>query len=363
MMSSDEEIGTSTSPLRGPTSFAGDFRPGDNLFSNSIVCLDARTGERIWHFQTIRHDIWDWDLPAAPSLIDITVAGRDIPALAQVTKTGFVFVLDRRTGEPVWPIEERPVPESEIERAAETQPFPTKPPPFEMQGVGEDDLIDFTPELRARALEAVKPHRLGPLYTPPSTEGTVQVPGWGGGANWGGAGFDPETGYVYLSSRRQYIVVGMRRVEDPETRGYDYEHRFFRVAIQGVPVVKPPYGTLTAYDMNRGEIAWQAPHGNGPRQRGPYKDLNLPPLGNPNAAGLLVTRTLLFAGDRGDPTESSFLRAYDKASGETLWEHELPGRHHNAAPMTYMAEGRQHIVIGVGGAAEPARLVAFRLSE
>jgi len=166
-----------------------------------------------------------------------------------------------------------------------------------------------------------------------------------------------------VSSRRQYIVVGMRRVEDPETRGYDYEHRFFPVGIQGVPVVKPPYGTLTAYDMNRGEIAWQAPHGNGPRQRGPYKDLNLPPLGNPNAAGLLVTRTLLFAGDRGDPTESSFLRAYDKASGETLWEHELPGRHHNAAPMTYMAEGRQHIVIGVGGAAEPARLVAFRLSE
>ena len=364
MMSSDEELGYVYLPVTGPTfNFAGDFRPGDNLFSNSIVCLDARTGERVWHFQTIRHDIWDWDLPAAPSLIDITVNGRGIPALAQVTKTGFVFVLDRRTGEPVWPIEERPVPESEIERAAETQPFPTKPPPFEMQGVSEEDLIDFTPELRARALEAVRPHRLGPLYTPPSKEGTVQVPGWGGGANWGGAGFDPETGYLYLSSRRQYIVVGMRRVEDPEVRGYDYEHRFFQVAIQGVPVVKPPYGTLTAYDMNRGEIAWQAPHGNGPRRRGPYKALNLPPLGNPNAAGVLVTRTLLFAGDRGDAAESSFLRAYDKASGYTLWEHELPGRHHNAAPMTYLADGRQYVVIGVGGAAEPARLVAFRLSE
>lgn len=364
MMSGDEELGFVYLPVTSPTfNFAGDFRPGDNLFSNSIVCLDARTGERIWHFQTIRHDIWDWDLPAAPVLIDIVVDGRAVPALAQVTKTGFVFVLDRRTGEPVWPIEDREVPASEIERAAETQPFPSKPPPFEMQGVTEDDLIDFTPELRSRALDAVRPHRMGPLFEPPSRQGTIQVPGWGGGANWGGAGFDPETGYLYLSSRRQYIVVGMRRVEDPVARGYDFEHKFYRVDIDGLPVVKPPWGTLTAYDMHRGEIAWQTPHGNGPRGRDPLKGLGLPPLGNPNAAGVLVTRTLLFAGDRGDAGGPSFLRAYDKATGDTLWEAELPGRHHNAPPMTYLAGDRQFIVIGVGGAAEPARLVAFKLKE
>lgn len=362
MMSSDPELGYVYLPLTSPTfNFVGGFRAGDNLFSNSIVCLDARTGERAWHYQTIRHDVWDWDLPAAPTLIDIEVDGREINALAQVTKTGFVFVLDRRTGEPVWPIEDRPVPESEIEAVAKTQPFPTKPPPFEMQGVSEDSLVDFTPEIKALALEAAKPHRLGPLYTPPSREGTIQVPGWGGGANWGGAGFDPETGYLYVSSRRQYIVVGMRAVEDPQARGYEYEHKFFRVSIGGLPVVKPPYGTLTAYDLGRGEIAWQTPHGNGPRERGKFKGLGLPPLGNPNAAGTLVTRTLLFVGDRGDSTEPAYIRAYDKASGRTLWEHELPGRHHNAAPMTYMADGRQHVVIGVGGAAEPARLVAFRL--
>ena len=363
MMSSDEELGYVYLPVTGPTfNFAGDFRPGDNLFSNSVVCLDARTGERVWHFQTIHHDLWDWDLPAAPNLMDIVVDGKKVPALAQVTKTGFVFVFDRRTGEPVWPIEERSVPGSEVDQAAATQPFPSKPPPFELQGITEEDLVDFTAGLKSRALEAVKPHRLGPLYEPPSPQGTVQVPGWGGGANWGGAGFDPETGYLYLSSRRQYIVVGMRPVEDPEARGYRFEHKFFRVGLGGLPVVKPPYGTLTAYDMHRGEIAWQAPHGNGPRDRGAFKGLGLPPLGNPNAAGVLVTRTLLFAGDRGDSSEPSYLRAYDKATGETLWEEALPGRHHDAAPMTYLHEGRQYIVIAVGGAAEPARLVAFRLA-
>lgn len=362
MMSADEELGYVYLPVTSPTfNFAGGFRGGDNLFSNSIVCLNAKTGERVWHFQTIRHDVWDWDLPAAPNLIDIEVEGRKIPALVQVTKTGFLYVFDRRTGEPVWPIEDRPVPSSEFESVAETQPFPTKPPPFEMQGISEDALIDFTPELRAQALAAVKPYRLGPLFTPPSKQGTIQVPGWGGGANWGGAGYDPETGYLFLSSRRQYIVVGMQPVEDPATRGYEYEHKFYQVGIGGLPVVKPPYGTLTAYDMNRGEIAWQTPHGSGPRERGAFKGLGLPPLGNPNAAGVLVTRTLLFAGDRGDRSEPAYIRAYDKATGETLWEHELPGRHHNAPPITYLANGEQFVVIGVGGATEPARLVAFRL--
>ena len=360
MMSGDEALDHVYLPVTSPTfNFVGGFRPGDNLFSNSIVCLKASTGERVWHFQTIRHDIWDWDLPAAPNLIDIVVGGRAVPALAQVTKTGFVFTLDRRTGEPIWPIEDRAVPRSGIERSAERQPFPTKPPPFELQGIAESDLIDFTDELRRRAVEAVRPHRMGPLFEPPSAEGTIQVPGWGGGANWGGAGFDPETGYLYVSSRRSYIVVGLRRVADPAARGYEFEHKFFRLDLDGTPVVRPPWGTLTAYDMHRGEIAWQAPHGNGPRGRGALKGLDLPPLGNPNASGVLVTRTLLFAGDRGGASEPSYLRAYDKATGATLWEADLPGRHHNAPPMTYVADGRQFVVVAVGGATEPARLVAF----
>ncbi len=364
MMSTDEKAGYVYLPVTGPTfNFAGDFRPGDNLFSNSVVCLRAKTGERVWHFQTIHHDLWDWDLPAAPTLIDIEVDGRKIAAAAQAAKTGFVYVFDRLTGEPVWPIVERPTPPSEVETAAETQPFPTKPPPFEMQGIDEDGLIDFTPRLKAMALAAVEPYRLGPLFTPPSRQGTILVPGWGGGANWGGAGYDPETGYLYISSRRQHITVGMQPVSNPAKRGYPYEHKFYRPNVGGLQVVKPPYGAITAYDMNRGEIAWRTPHGNGPRGHKLLKDLDLPPLGNPNAAGVLVTRTLLFAGDRGEAESggASWLRAYDKASGATLWETPLPGRHHNAPPMTYLAGGAQWIVIGVGGAAEPARLVAFRL--
>ncbi len=364
MMSGDEDLGYVYLPVTGPTfNFAGDFRPGDNLFSNSIVCLNAKTGERVWHFQTIHHDVWDWDLPAAPNLIDIVVDGKPIPALAQVTKTGFIYVFDRRNGEPVWPIEEVPVPESEVEKTAATQPFPMKPPPFEKQGASEEDLIDFTPELKARALSAVKPHVLGPFFEPPSLRGTLQLPGWGGGGNWGGGAFDPETGYLYVSSRRSYIVVGMKKVPDPAKRGYDYEHEFHQVTLDGVPVVKPPYGTLTAYDMHQGEIAWQVPHGNGPRKRGPLKGMDLPPLGNPNAAGILVTRTLLFVGDKGDASDTAYLRAYDKASGSVVWEYVLPARHHNATPITYMSGGRQYVVVGIGGAAEPAQLLAFTLDE
>ncbi len=257
MMSSDEKLGYVYLPVTGPTfNFAGEFRPGDNLFSNSIVCLNAKTGERVWHFQTIHHDVWDWDLPAAPNLIDITVDGKQIPALAQVTKVGFVYVFDRRTGEPVWPIEERPVPKSEFEPTSKTQPFPTKPPPFELQGVSEDDLIDFTPALKAQALKKVEPHTIGPLFTPPSKNGTIQMPSWGGGANWGGAGFDPETGYLYVSSRRAYITVGMQPAPNAEALGYKHIHKFFNATLAGLPVTKPPYGTITAYDMNRGEIAW-----------------------------------------------------------------------------------------------------------
>ena len=365
MMSSDEKLGYVYLPVTGPTfNFAGEFRPGENLFSNSIVCLDAKTGKRVWHFQTIHHDIWDWDLPAAPNLIDITVDGERIPALAQVTKVGFLYVFDRRTGEPIWPIEERPVPASEFEETSATQPVPTKPPPFELQGLTEADLLDFTPGLKERALAAVEPHRLGPLFTPPSEEGTIQMPSWGGGGNWGGAGYDPETGYLYVSSRRAYITVGMQPAPDGEKLGYKHVQKFFQAAVNGLPVHKPPYGTITAYDMNRGEIAWQIPQGRGPKEHPLFKDLDLPDMGNANASGVLVTRTLLFTGDIGSAhadAGASFLRAYDKANGETLWESELPGKHSYAPPMTYLADGKQYVVIAVGGATQPARLVAYAL--
>ena len=196
LMSADEELGLVYLPFGTPTNdFYGGHRPGANLFAESIVAVDARTGERKWHFQAVHHGLWDYDLPAAPTLVDITVNGRAIKALAQVSKQGFTYVLDRRTGEPVWPIEERPVPQSTApgERSSPTQPFPSRPPAFERQGLTDDNLIDFTPELRQRAIDALKDHDRGPLFTPPSERGTVQLPGWVGGANWGGAAFDPDT--------------------------------------------------------------------------------------------------------------------------------------------------------------------------
>ena len=210
MMSGDDELGYVYLPTTTPTNdYWGGERKGDNLFAESIVALDVETGERVWHFQAIHHGVWDYDFPAAPTLLDLTVDGRPVQALAQSSKRGFLYVFDRVTGEPIWPIEERQVPPSDVpgEQLSPTQPFPTKPPPFEYQGVTEDLLIDFTPELHAEAVEILKRYRYGPIFTPQSlyqedgAHGTLQVPGFGGGANWSGSGADPDTGYLYVPSR------------------------------------------------------------------------------------------------------------------------------------------------------------------
>jgi quinoprotein glucose dehydrogenase len=365
-MSADEELGYVYLPVTAPTdNFWGGERPGDNLFSDSIVCLNARTGQRVWHFQMIHHDIWDYDPPCAPNLVDIVVAGRRVKALAQVTKQGFCYVLDRVTGKPVWPIEERAVPQSTLpgEATAKTQPIPTKPPAFEMQGVGENDLLDFTPALKARAREAIKPYGFATLYTPMNETGTILMPGWGGGANWGGASFDPETGYLYVASRRAPIILGMNKI-DREKYGYSFMREFKNASVGGLPFYKPPYGSITAYDLNAGEIAWQVPNGEGPRNHPLLKNLNLPFLGNAQAPGMLVTKTLLFCADRGagrPGVAHPVLRAYDKNTGEIVWEHPIEPAYYDAAPMTYQWRGKQYIVIATGGQLLPAKLTAFSL--
>ncbi len=364
IMSADEDLGYVYLPVTAPTNnFWGGDRPGENLFATSIVCLDARTGKRVWHFQTVHHDIWDYDLPAAPNLVDIAVEGKPVKAVAQIGKTGFVYVLDRVTGQPVWPIEERPVPQTTLpgEWTARTQPHPTKPPPFEMQGFTDDHLIDFTPELRAAALAATRGMARGPLFTPLNEKQPVfLVPGYGGGGNWGGGSFDPETGYFYVSSRRIPTILQMRPV-DPARFGYPWIREFKTATLSGLPVLKPPYGTITAYDLNAGRIAWQIANGDGPRNHPLLKGLNLPPLGNPNASGILVTKSLLFCGDRGGRGNPPVMRAYDKVSGRAVWEQILEGGYHEAPPVTYLWKGKQYVVIATGGQLEPARLTAYRL--
>ena len=374
-LSADEELGYVYLPLTSPTSdMYGGHRLGNNLFSDSLVCIKAETGERVWHFQTVHHDLWDYDLPAAPILADITVNGRRVKIVAQVTKQGFVFVFDRVTGQPVWPIEERPVPRSTTpgEQTSPTQPFPTKPAPFERQGVTIDDLIDFTPELRAEAVEITKRYVIGPLLTPPSikrgTQGTIQLSGSVGGADWNGAALDPETGMLYVPS-----VTGTFAADlipgDPSRTNLRYKNgtRDFVTGPRGLPLFKPPYGRITAINLNTGDHVWMKPNGDGPRDHPAIQHLNLPPLGQPGRASPLVTKTLLFIGE-GDPINirtppgggGKKFRALDKASGEVLWETEFPAGT-TGAPMTYLYKGKQYIVVAIGSANHAAEFVALAL--
>ena len=362
MMSCDPELDMVYLPVTAPSShFYGGLRPGDNLFGTSLVAVDARTGTRKWHFQTVHHDIWDYDLPAAPVVADLVVNGKRIKAVAQVSKVGFLYVFDRVTGEPLWPIEERAVPASALEgeKAAAKQPFPTWPPPFEMQGLGEDDLVNFTPELHRRARKELEGIRTGGLFLPPSTEGSLAVPGWGGGANWGGAAFDPETRVLYVASRREPLL--MRAVKMPLSRnGMPYRIRPSGVDIDGLPVVKPPWSSITAYQLDTGEVAWKVANGRGPKDHPLLKGLDLPDLGDRwNAPGLLVTKHLIFHGHRSDA--GTTLRALDKSTGALVWEHPLQGTHQDAPPAAYVAGGRQFVVIATGANVQPARLTAFRL--
>lgn len=373
----DEQRGLVYLPVSTPSSdFYGGHRKGDNLFAESIVCLDANTGERVWHFQTVHHGIWDYDLPAPPNLVTIRVDGQTIDAVVVLGKTGFAYVFDRVTGEPVWPIEERPVPQSNVpgERTSSTQPFPTKPPPFAKQGFTLDDLIDLTPELRAGALEVVKDYRIGPIFTPPSLEGTV-IMGEAGGANWGGAAFDPETGVLYVRAANYPTLIKLVKPE-PGTAEVGYVRTGFRLELaDGLPIHKPPYSVLTAINLNAGEHAWQIPLGDSPEIRNlpVLQGVNVPQLGlgegpSPHGpSGPLVTRGgLVFISGGG-----SKIYAIDKANGETLWEADLGGGGYGN-PMTYQTRsGRQFVVIatgrgvefGLGWATGEPTLMAFALPE
>ena len=370
MMSADPELGYVYLPTEAPTNdFYGGHRPGDNLFTQSLVALDARTGERVWHFQMIHHGIWDYDTPAAPNLIDFNLDGREIRAIAQVTKQGFVYVFDRATGVPVWPIEERPVPEGIIpgERTSPTQPFPTRPPPFATQGLSEDDLIDFTPELRAEALEILENYTYGPLFTPPSLpggdghRGTILLPGAGGGANWPGAGVDPEIGVLFVpSSNNPTVPLMVTFAEDESNFNYTRLSNQGVPGPRGLPILKPPYSTITAYDMNDGEILWQVPNGagfarveNSPAVEG----IELPPLGGGGRHGVLVTSTLLIHAQNtgGNPK----LIARDKATGAELASIDLPANP-GGAPMSYSVDGKQYIALSLLSTPVP-QLVVYAL--
>ena len=380
-LSGDEELGHVYLPTGTPTNdYYGGHRPGDNLFAESIVSVDVETGEKVWHFQAVHHGLWDYDFPTAPNLLDVTVDGKPIKALAQVSKQGFLYAFDRVSGEPIWPIEERPVPtDTNIpgEVPAATQPFPTKPAPFEYQGVVEDDLVDFTPEIRQMAIEAVADYRLGPLYTPQmlddgEVKGLLFRPTGSGAANWSGAAVDPETGVLYVPSSN---TGGVLSFYQPDNGNLDYTHGAPEGARlkgagsvgprmpRGLPLFKPPYSRMTAIDMNTGEHVWMTPLGNGDRlRRHPMlRELNLPPLGGDGRGGPLLTKTLLITalsagGSRGGPR----LVAYDKATGEELASVDLP-RGAIGTPMTYLQDGRQYIALTIGGT--PPEMIALALPE
>ncbi|MCE2515783.1 MAG: PQQ-binding-like beta-propeller repeat protein [Acidobacteria bacterium] len=377
-LSSDEELGMFYLPTGTPTSdYYGGHRLGDNLFAESIVAVDAETGARVWHFQAVHHGVWDYDFPAAPTLLDITVDGRRIKALAQVSKQGFTYVFDRATGEPVWPIEELAV-ETDTDLPGEvlspTQPFPTKPPPFEYQGISIDDLVDFTPEIRQMAIEAVENFRLGPLFTPPmltvegGLQGTIQRPHIAGGASWSGAAADPETGLLYVPSENRFSVLKYYTPDPDEGGNLDFTQADFDSGTQplmprGLPLLKPPYSRMTAIDLNAGDQAWMQPNGDGDRyRRHPMlRDLDLPPLGGEGHGGPLLTKTLLISAlSAGGSDRGPRLVARDKATGAIVASVDLPAGA-IGTPMTYLHEGRQYIALTIGG--DVPELIALALPQ
>jgi len=375
----DEQLGYAYIPTEAPTGdqFGGQ-RPGNNLFSSAIVCIDIKTGKRVWHYQLTHHDVWDYDMPTAPILADITVNGKPIKAVVQLTKQAFAFVFDRTNGQPVWPIEERPVPQSDVpgEKTAPTQPFATRPAPVDRQGFTENDLIDFTPQLKEMALAAIKGYRLGPMYTPPSvvdaakgTKGTLTFPG-SGGIDWEGGAFDPETGFLYIGSatRPDTAVYGVEKAKPGQTDVEMVGTPSSAPTIQRLPIVKPPWTRITAINLNSGDTAWQVPNGGTPewvKNHPLLKGVTLPQTGSVGRAPLLmVTKTLLFAGS-GYNTEAAF-RAYDKKTGQLIWETPTEPGPPNGVPMTYLHKGKQYIVVAVQGDLSKraaSQLVAFALPD
>jgi quinoprotein glucose dehydrogenase len=448
-MTIDEELGMVYLPVELPTGdYYGGNRPGNGLFGESVVALDLKTGVRKWHYQLVHHGIWDMDIPCAPILADITVDGRRIKAIAQPTKQGWLYVFDRTNGKPVWPIEERPVPKGEVpgEWYAPTQPYVTKPPAYESQGVLESDLIDFTPELKAEALRIVSRYKLGPIFTPPVVStwpgplGTLVRPGSTGGTNWPGGALDPETNIAYLYSKSQVSPLGLVQ-PDPARSDFGYVQGTARdpnaptttaaaggrggggrgaapapatttagaapapsgglvgasgvaiseagspvaappaqaagggrggeggggLTVQGLPIVKPPYGRITAIDLNKGEIVWQIAHGDTPdniKNHPALKGVTIPRTGRPGLIGPLATKTLVIAGEAGFATtpngRGAYLRAYDKATGADVGAIYMPAPE-SGSPMTYMHNGKQYIVLAISGANYTGELVAFKL--
>jgi quinoprotein glucose dehydrogenase len=380
----DEELGIAYLPIEIPTGdYFGGHRPGDNLFGESLVAVKLETGERLWHFQFVHHPMWDYDVPCAPILADITVDGRTIKAVAQPTKQGFLFVFDRVTGKPVWPIEERPVEKGTLptETYSPTQPFPTKPPAFERQGFLEDYVVDFTPEIKEEALKIVRQYKIGPVYTPPIARGeggkigTLYIPN---GANWPGGSFDPDTGMLYVYSHSLLRVLSM--VNDPKRSDMNYidvggGDGDSGLSVQGLPLIKPPYGRISAIDLNKGEIAWQIAHGETPdtiKQNKALQGVTIPRTGRPGGAGgssggigILTTKTLVIAGEGGQFTtpngqRGAMLRAYNKATGVEVGAVYMPGAQ-TGSPMTYMLNGQQYIVLAVSGAVTPGEMIAYKL--
>ena len=398
-ISVDLELGMAYLPVELPThDYYGGTRPGDNLFAESLVAVDLKTGERKWHFQLVHHGIWDMDIPCAPILVDITVNGRTIKAVAQPTKQAFLYVFDRVTGQPIWPIEERPVPQGDTpgEKYAKTQPFPTRPAAYDRQGLAVDDLIDFTPELRAEAVNAIAQYKIGPIFTPPvvsKAEGpiaTLQLGSQGAATNWPGGSYDPETRILYVQSQSAVATLGL--VPPPPGSAPDVRYHQGTVlsgarrsggsgsataaaggavtapTVQGLPLIKPPYGRISAISLDSGDILWQVPHGETPdtiRNHPALKGLTIPRTGRPGSVGTLVTKALLVAGEPGfGPTPSgqrgSMLRAYDKKTGAEVGAVYMPAPQ-TGSPMTYMLNGTQYLVVAISGGAYSGELLALRV--
>ena len=413
-ISVDVELETVYLPVEAATGdYYGAYRPGDNLFSESLVAVDLYTGERKWHFQLVHHGIWDHDIPCAPILADIVIDGQLRKIVAQPTKQAFLYVFDRETGEPIWPIEEQPVEIGDVpgEWYSPTQPIPTKPPAYDRQGVSEDDLIDFTPQLRARALEIASWHKMGPIFTPPVVSnidgplGTLMAPATGGGTNWPGGSYDPETNMLYVVSNSSVVSLAVvepypgqsdmayiqgNAISGPRTSGgagssagggrteFASTQRERPVSTRGnpprnllvdrLPLLKPPYGRLTAIDLEEGEIAWQVPHGQTPDRIANHPvlaEMDLPRTGQGASVGSLVTKTLVIAGEAELTTNEvgerrAMLRAYDKSTGAEVGAIRLPAPQ-TGSPMTYELNGEQHIVVAVSGTGVAGRLVAYKL--
>jgi quinoprotein glucose dehydrogenase len=418
-ISVDEELGLVYLPVESPTGdYYGGHRPGNNLFGESLVCVDLKTGQRKWHFQLVHHPLWDMDISSAPLLVDINVDGKAIKAVAQPTKQGFLYVFDRVSGKPVWPIEERPVEKGDTpgEWYSPTQPFPTKPPAYSRNGVTPDVLIDFTPAMHDQALTIVSKYHLGPVFTPPTAGkpggplATLTLGTAAGGTNWPGGSFDPETHTVYAyacnaclvpiglvpapkeMSDMNYIsgIVGqqVRIARGPgENSGADSPlpsrtpseaaprggggggGAISPLSVQGLPLIKPPYGTISAINLDRGEIVWQVPHGDTPdaiRNNPALKGIDIGHTGQSGYnIGTLITKTLVIAGDgqvttTPDHPRGAMLRAYDKASGKEVGAVFMPAPQ-SGSPMTYMVNGKQYIIVAVSGGAYSGEYIAYTL--